>query len=378
MSILEAYIERDRYLGSSEEEESEGEGESDDEYLGSIDYMDLNLLKQQVKEFMNLDQCQAGEDLDDFIRYHHQFLKIGVNRFRIKVWKYQQIDAEKLSKINSDSSMRGSVTIQPSSQITNVYFIQIVSYIIKTFPNLQRLCLIEEKFSQDTLKAENTIDELKPFSLRYLQLKLKNNQNIQFYKQLLEKAAPTLKSLAIQNKDWQSGKDIHPNTVSTLTAIESSSILTELIFTHKETYIGVEDISLLGNFRNLQQLHFDCKFDINALQLILEREFMSNLSNLTSLYLKLQLPDMVKALSGPHKSLMSLTCIQRTQVQTTRKIQQFSLEEAMAIVEGKKYGFKFKAPFYRPRELIKRCPTAITIDISEELKKKLKRIMHPY
>ncbi|TNV82025.1 hypothetical protein FGO68_gene9641 [Halteria grandinella] len=102
---------------------------------------------------------------------------------------------------------------------------------------------------------------------------------------------------------------------------------------------------------------------------------MTGLSNLRSLFLKFQLPNMVKAFSGPHKSLMSLTCIQI--VPFTYCYEQFSLEEAMAIVEGKKYGIKFKAPFYRPRELIKRCSTAITIDTTEELKKQQRRISHP-
>ncbi|TNV82026.1 hypothetical protein FGO68_gene9642 [Halteria grandinella] len=225
--------------------------------LGERKASDLEKLKQKMKQFVKLKHCEAQLDLDNFMKNHRNFLKIGVTQFTILVNDSYKIETEKLHNIDSDLAMKGSVTIQAADILpNNVYFIQVVSYIIKRFPNLHQLSIKEEALTQNPLKIDSTIkpDDLKPINIRSLQLKIENHSNYnKYYKKLLEKVAPTLKSLTIKNRDWQIDKDIVFHTVSTLAAIQSSSILTELIFKSNMTYLGNEDIQLFQIIGYLQE-----------------------------------------------------------------------------------------------------------------------------
>ncbi|TNV82152.1 hypothetical protein FGO68_gene15438 [Halteria grandinella] len=338
--------------------------------IGEVQKADRELLRQQMKQYMNLENCYADLWLTRFIMNYRDYLKLGLSKFKIDVDDDFKLNEKQLKSIGKDlaiqeTQMVSSISIQANKDQDNKSFFQAISYIVRKFPYLQELSLNEKDIPNDELIVDSSLslDQWEPQCLRTLSILIQNKTNLaNFYLDLLAKASQTIRSLTIENNSGYEKVNgiLLKQAVPTLHAINTFSILTELTFKTKKLFLSNEDIKLFHNFSNLRSLTMKCYFDQDSMQHFLETHLTQTLSNLKSLYLEIRLPDIVKALSGPHKCLMSLTCKQA--IPDKYYVQQISLEQAMAIVEGKNYGFQFKAPFERPRELIKRCQTAIIIN----------------
>ncbi|TNV81564.1 hypothetical protein FGO68_gene16101 [Halteria grandinella] len=253
-----------------------------------------------------------------------------------------------------------SYQIGSAKNTDNNYLGVMACLVLRNYPNLRGFQLTEE-FNGGTMcpVADGLMEQIRPQNLLELTINMQSHKNDVFYRKLLTVTKDKLQMLKIvvdhdasfysSSYAWRQDPLID--------VIENSQQITS--FEGQGNYYLIRrEISVFGTLPSLRILTL-CHYDYEAMQELLEREFTGLLQNLIHLALHdhLLLPE--RALSGPHKSLMHLKYGYRNQ---SSKLA-FNLAQTLAIVQGKKYGFKFTSGFEDTIEFQARCPTAILIDI---------------
>ncbi|TNV81685.1 hypothetical protein FGO68_gene10602 [Halteria grandinella] len=199
------------------------------------------------------------------------------------------------------------------------------------------------------------MNDIKMNNLQELTISMKGQKNYAFYNKLLTLTKDNIQELQIianhESFKTLDGKWIRKENLAD--AIEGSKSITSFR-ADKDFYLLPREIQVLATLPKLVKLSVDW-FDADAMQELLEREFTRALQNLTNLDLMLSVPCPEKAFKGTHKSLIHL----KYAYTSKQKGNQLKLDQTLAIIEGKKYGFKFTTLFENVKAFQDQCPKTV-------------------
>ncbi|TNV81505.1 hypothetical protein FGO68_gene12651 [Halteria grandinella] len=243
----------------------------------------------------------------------------------------------------------------------NNYLGVLTYHILRSYPNLTGF-YIQEEFSGGSIKPVDDLmsSGIRVNNLKELTISMMGHKNYSFYHKLLNLTKDNIRKLrlGVEGDSFRTQGAESKKKATLFEAVEGSISITS-IKVKSDFYLLSKEIQVLATLPNLMKLQVDW-FDADAMQELLEREFTKGLKNLTHLQLLFSVPHPEKAFKGIHKSLIHLKYAY-TQRQKDNKL---NLDQTLAIVEGKKFGFKFTTLFENDKEFQMQCPKAVLLDPS--------------
>ncbi|TNV81541.1 hypothetical protein FGO68_gene3392 [Halteria grandinella] len=283
-------------------------------------------------------QCTKGHPILD----QHDLIKEC-----LEYWGHINIKGSEFSDLHDDRDT------------DNNYLGVLTCQILKSYPNLRGF-KIQEEYSGGMIKPieDQMMDGIRFNNLQVLTIIMRGLKNYSFYLQLLTLTKDKVEKLQLiaDGDSFRAQIGIMKREESFLEVIEGSKSITSLK-AEKDFFLLPREIKVLPTLPNLTKLSVD-RFDADAMQELLELEFTKGLQNLVQIKLLQSVPHPESAFKGSHKSLLHLkyACTQR------QKEKMLNLAQTLAIVEGKKFGFKFTTLFEDDKEFQIQCPNAVLLD----------------
>ncbi|TNV81333.1 hypothetical protein FGO68_gene14350 [Halteria grandinella] len=343
MSFAKQHTIQFRNLGELAFEDEDGQ------MLSEIDTQ-LELIKSST----DLGDCMVSMNIGNFLLYQSQITELKVRDISIRIDDGWLPDVENRDIIDFNDKFDGEIYIicSDSSKEKCKYLAMLAQILLTQFPNMNTLKIDEGVQSIEQYKVVDCLNLTS--KLQTLQITLMNLENISFYQKLIQTSKNTIKQLDIlltYSMPNDSGMQDNPKKADPMfTILENSLILESLRIISLHVFLSQKEVNIIATFRNLKHLVINGftaggrEFDT-----LFQQEFMGSLANLEYLEYKAALEDPVKAFQGPHRSLMRLSFIGKTNsMDPENNFKKLTTRDVDAIVAGKRFGFTFESKFTDP------------------------------